>query len=168
MEEIDEKELVKLFLENRSEAIFRQIYRRQSPVLYRLAMRLTNGDQNVAKEIMQDTWIRAITGLSKFKWKSSLKTWLSAIAINCYREWCRKNSISGKPAFEQAYEMRREDKMDINKALCAIAPGYREVLILHDLEGYTHEEIGKMLSVSVGTSKSQLFHARRAIKELVK
>lgn len=168
MEEFNEKELVKLFLETRNEDIFRQIYRLQSPALYKLILRLANGDKDVAAEVMQNTWMRAITGLPKFMWKSSFKTWLSAIAINCYRESCRKNRVPNNLPINGVYEMHQEDKMDISKALCAISPGYREILILHDLEGYTHEEIGSMLGVSVGTSKSQLYHARRAIQKLIK
>lgn len=168
MEEFDEKKLVKHFLETRSEVTFRQIYRLQSPALYKLTLRLVNGDRDVAAEVMQDTWMRAITGLPKFMWKSSFKTWLSAIAINCYREWCRKNRGTNNSPIHGAYEMCSEDKMDVNKALCTISPGYREILILHDVEGYTHEEIGSMLGVSAGTSKSQLHHARRAIQKLIK
>jgi RNA polymerase sigma-70 factor (ECF subfamily) len=58
----------------------------------------------------------------------------------------------------------REERIDLEQAIARLPVGYRHVLVLHDIEGYTHEEISRLLSITVGTSKSQLFHARKALR----
>ena len=60
-----------------------------------------------------------------------------------------------------------EDRMDLERAIAALPDGYRTVLLLHDVEGFTHPEIGERLEIAVGTSRSQLFHARRALRGLL-
>ena len=126
----------------------------------------------MADDIIQDVWIRAIERLTHFKWQSSLKTWLSGIAINCCREYNRSRKHTGTDEIavdnKILYNNNSDSKMDLQKALIKLPEGYREVLLLHDMEGFKHSEISVLLGIDPGTSKSQLHNARKAIKNLLK
>ncbi len=170
MSSFEDKLLVNAFLLTRSETVFRQLYRKHVLTIYRMALQLTNRDMIAAEEIAQETWIRAITHLKTFQWNSSLKTWLCGITINCAREWIRKNKagiftgeVNDISSFHPAVEM----KIDMSNALAILPEGYREILVLHDMQGFKHSEISQLLGISEGTSKSQLFHARKAIQKLL-
>ena len=154
------------------EAAFRVLYRRHTPALYRLALRLGGGDEPWAEELVQRAWIRAVEGLGAFAWRSTLSTWLSGIAINCAREIWREGRIRADAILAEEHQAPAhrasawgpEDRIDLERAIERLPHGYRQVFVLHDLEGYTHEEIGGLLSIEAGTSKSQLSHARRRLR----
>ena len=113
-------------------------------------------------------WIRACTRLSKFEWKSSLKTWLTGILINCIREQSKKKREEQLPDdWPASIAMPNGAHLNLEQAIARLPAGYRDVLLLHDLEGYTHEEIGAVLDINAGTSKSQLHYARKAIRKLM-
>lgn len=165
-----DEELVSRFLRLRDEEAFRLLFRRYSPRLYAMARRLMGADfARDADDVVQEAWLRAAGRLPQFEWRSSLSTWLQSIVINCARERLRKRMP--EPADESAIARRagsttaREPLVDLERAIAELPPGYREVLVLHDVYGYTHAEIGALVGVTDGTSKSQLFHARRAIRE---
>lgn len=148
------------------EAAFRSLYRRHTPALYAFACRLMGGESADVDDVIQDAWLRAVRGLPEFGWRSSLRTWLSSIVLNCCRErWRERPEVSDPSADAVARSGDLNLRMDLDAALAALPPGYRAVLILHDVEGYTHDEIAERLGVQPGTSKSQLFHARRALRE---
>lgn len=170
MNHLEDKLLVKGFLLSRSELLFRQLYRKHTLAVYRLALQLTNKDIQGTEDIIQEAWIRAVERLHQFKWNSSFKTWLSGIVINCCREHLRKKKSSILSYDDMEKELtitHSHNKIDLQNALAMLPIGYREVLLLHDMEGYKHEEIGQLLGISEGTSKSQLFHARKAIRKLL-
>jgi len=154
-----------------NEAAFRALYRRHTPALYRLALRLGAGDEPWAEEVVQRTWIRAVEGLAGFAWRAAFRTWLSGIAVNCARELWREGrndfdlDSSGEAKVVAALGPDPGDRVDLERAIAALPPGARQVLVLHDVEGFTHEEIAVMLGIEPGTSKSQLFHARRRMRE---
>jgi RNA polymerase sigma-70 factor (ECF subfamily) len=134
-------------------------------------MRLTGGNAADAQEIVHDAWIRAIEKLGTFEWRSALRTWLSAFVVNRWREMARASArFDGPPLDEVTSGADDErlagtlDRVDLERAVTALAAGYREVFLLHDVEGYTHEEIAGMLGIEPGTSKSQLSRARRQIR----
>lgn len=165
-----DRRLVRNFLALRDEQAFRALYHRHTPTLYQLALRLAGGNVHEAEEAVQDTWLRAIEALEKFRWESSLRTWLSGIAINCCRELYRQRVRQSDERVAEQYE--QEDAatndfahLDLEQAIAALPHGYRQVLVLHDVEGYTHEEISRWLDIAVGTSKSQLARARRSVRE---
>jgi RNA polymerase sigma factor (sigma-70 family) len=173
MSQFEDKLLIGFFLLTRSETAFRQLYCKHSQYLYRLALQFTGRDHSAAGDIIQETWIRAIENLGRFKGISSFKTWISGILINCCREHNRKKlkleSIGQNQAVASNTINDNSDlRLDINQALSGLPEGYKEILILHDMEGFKHGEIGKLLGISAGTSKSQLYHARKAMKELLK
>jgi RNA polymerase sigma-70 factor (ECF subfamily) len=165
-----DRRLVSKFLARRNEPSFRELYHRHTPALYQLALRLVGWNVHEAEEVVQDTWMRAIEALGGFRWESSLRTWLSGIAINRCRELYRQRvRQSHEVVIEQlAQEISTTEnfeRLDLEQAIAALPNGYRQVLVLHDVEGYTHEEISRMLEIEVGTSKSQLSRARSSVRE---
>jgi len=160
----DDRLLVRAFLDARTDAAFLALYRRHARVLFGLAVRLI-GRQD-AEDVVQDAWVRAIRALPGFKWESSLRTWLCGIVVNCCRERWRA-STSLFPFEEPVTVMHPERALDIESALAQLSPGYRSVVVLYDVYGYTHPEIARLLECEVGTSKSQLARGRRALRELL-
>jgi RNA polymerase sigma-70 factor (ECF subfamily) len=164
----DDRNLVSAYLRSREEQAFRALYRRHAPVVYRLILRLTGGHAEDAEEVLQAAWIRAAERLDRFRWESTLRSWLSGIAINCYREFARgrnRPEIAGpweEPVLRGPH--REIPRIDLERAIARLPDGYREVLILHDIEGYTHDEIGALMGIRNGTSKSQLSRARKAVR----
>ena len=152
------------------EAAFRGLYRRHTPRLFQLALRLLAGDEAEAEDVVQDTWIKAVERLDGFRWESELGTWLHAIALNVSREALRRRGNrrevewpeSDEPAVTPPPE--HLEPLDLEAAIAALPAGYRTVLVLHDVEGHTHEAIAAELGVTTGTTKSQLFRARRAVR----
>lgn len=167
-----DRELADRVLEG-DERAFRTLYRRHTPRLWPLLRRMLGGAdaQADAEDAVQEAWIRAVSGLGSFRWESSFSTWLTGIALNCARGALRKRSRQPETSPEAVLERleggRRSDperRMDLEGAIAALPDGYRTVLVLHDIEGFTHVEISDRLEIAVGTSKSQLHHARRAVR----
>jgi len=154
------------FLARRDEESFRVLFRRHTPVLFRLALRLLGGDRAAAEDAVQEAWIRATERLSAFRFESALRTWLCGFVVNCCREAARGRG----PVAEGQEEDKGEgpavtaEGIDLERAVTGLPNGYREVLVLHDVMGFTHREIAQRLGVEEGTSKSQLFLARRALR----
>jgi RNA polymerase sigma-70 factor, ECF subfamily len=161
--------LVDRVIGRRDERAFRTLYARHTPALYAMAMRLT-AEPADAEDAVHDAWIRAIEALPRFEWRSSLRTWLTSILINRLREIDRQERHTvpiddDLPAVAPPVELPRSvDPIDLEAAIRALPPGYRRVLVLHDIEGFTHEDIAALLGVTAGTSKSQLAHARRHLR----
>ncbi|MCB0542939.1 MAG: RNA polymerase sigma factor [Lewinellaceae bacterium] len=168
--QLADRSLAEAFLLTRDEFVFGLLYRRHKDALWRLAMRLSGGDRNVSEEVLQEAWLRAVERLPQFRWESSLRTWLSGFVVNGMREHWRRE----KPGemLEEAISIPARaaplhKKLDIETAFSSLPPGYRAVLTLHDVEGFKHEEIAGMLGIAVGTSKSQLARARKAVREIM-
>ena len=164
-----DRELVVRILKEGDERAFRALYRRHTPGLLRLSRNLLSDRQAVdPDDLVQETWIRAAARLAGFEWRSSLITWLRGILLNLVREAHRAegrqsfveltDEVTAWPAPPDATELA-----DLEAAIASLAPGARAVLILHDVEGYTHEEIAAFLEITPGTSKSQLCRARRSV-----
>lgn len=164
----DERRLVARFVAHREERAFEILYDRHTPSLYRLALRLSAGNTAVAEDLVHDAWMRAVPRLRQFAWASSLRTWLSGFVVNLWREHWREQRdlllLDDAVATDDDALRGTFDRIDLERALAALAPGYRVVLVLHDLEGYTHEDIASLLGVDPGTSKSQLSRARAAMR----
>jgi RNA polymerase sigma-70 factor (ECF subfamily) len=148
---------------------FDRLYDRHTPALYGLALRLTGGDAAGAEDVVHDGWIRAMERLGRFRWESALRTWLTGFIINGVRERIRQDARE-LPALDEQVPgddtALREavSRVDLERAVAGLPDGFRHVLILHDVEGYTHEEIAAVLGVVPGTSKSQLARARAAVR----
>ncbi len=152
----------------------RSLYERYSPRVYAVVRRIA-GDDDLAQDYAQEAWIRAVRALPTFRGEARFSTWLHRIAVNSALQALRKaetrqkreapmpETVAVGPASGDALLRRR-----LESALDRLPEGMRQVLILHDVEGYTHEEIGEVLGVTSGTSKSQLFKARAKMRDLLK
>jgi RNA polymerase sigma-70 factor (ECF subfamily) len=156
------------------ERAFARLYDRHTPALYGLALRLAGGDAHDAEEIVHEAWIRAAERLADFAGRSALRTWLCGFVVNCARELARSRDdrelpldAAPEPGAEDGELMGTFDRLELERGLRALPPGYREVLVLHDVEGYTHEEIAELRGVTIGTSKSQLARARGALRRML-
>ncbi|MCA1585351.1 MAG: RNA polymerase sigma factor [Acidobacteria bacterium] len=154
-------------------AAFERMYRAHLSRVYNLARRMAGPD--AADELTQDVFVRVWQKLRTFRGESSFATWLHRLAVNVIIERFRSlgtardrflpdgdtalEHMSGAPA-----AVRYDTGMDLDTAMARLPPGARQVFVLHDVEGYRHDEIGEFLGVSVGTSKSQLHRARMTLR----
>jgi RNA polymerase sigma-70 factor (ECF subfamily) len=170
--ENEDRRLVNKFIRKRDERSFKSLYRRHTPTLYRLALRLAGGVEADAQDLIQDTWFRACGSLADFQWKSSLRTWLTGILINCGRELSRRRQRQNEEEFVEpeliAPGFANGHTTEVEQAIQRLPEGCRYVLTLHDIEGYTHEEISALLEISAGTSKSQLHYARQILRSALR
>lgn len=150
----------------------RALYDRHVDRVYRLAYRMA-GDETMARDFTQDTFVRAFGKLAEFRGDSSLATWLHAIATSVILNGLKKvrrirsREIDGDELPEVAVPRRDAEpdlKLKLARAIDALPDGYRAVFVMHDVEGYTHEEIGSALGIQAGTSKAQLFRARARLR----
>ena len=151
----------------------RQLYEAHVDRVYRLAFRLA-GDDDLARDFTQETFIRAFQRLGEFRSESSLSTWLHTIGVSVTLNGLRKvkRLHSREAVLDEALAVGnpgRHSEPDLKerlaRAIDALPEGYRTVFVMHDVEGYTHEEIGAALGVQSGTSKAQLFRARARLRE---
>jgi RNA polymerase sigma-70 factor (ECF subfamily) len=140
------------------------LYREHTPYLFRLALRLLGGRRAEAEDAVQDTWLRATARLEEFRGDASLRTWLAGFTVNCCRERWRRREGDLPDAPDAAAAEPILDRLDLERAIAELPDGHREVFVLHDLEGFTHEEIATRLGIVPGTSKSQLSRARAALR----
>ncbi len=170
-EQRSDRELAELVVTHGDERAFRVLYRRHSPAVYQFVLRLVGGDAAEAEDVMQETWLRAARALDKFRWESALSSWISGIALNRVRELARKKKRSlVEVGGEWEMPVAPPDpgtRIDLERAIELLPPGFRTVLVLHDVEGFTHQEIGDRLGINDGTSKSQLHGARKAMRRLL-
>jgi len=161
-----DRELVKSILADGDETAFRELYRRVTPTLYRLALRLTGGNESDAEEVVQEAWQRIVRSLPSFRWRSSFSTWAYGVTLrsglDALRRTGRQPASANDADPEDLAAGDRNDptvRVDLERAFEAMPPGYRAVLVLH-VEGYMHQEIAETLGIAPGTSKSQLARAR--------
>jgi RNA polymerase sigma-70 factor (ECF subfamily) len=154
------------------EQAFRELYRRHTSRLLGFAHRLLGRSGAEAEDVVQEAWIRACENLRKFRWDSSFSTWLLGIGLNLVRERQRRNSRVEHGSLDESLQLAAsmgssEDRIDLARAIELLPDGYRMALVLHDIEGLKHAEIAERLGISSGTSKSQLFSARRAMRAML-
>ena len=162
----DDHALVERFLRGRSEDAFRALYRAHTPALYALALRLTGGDRGEAEDLVQESWVRALTALRTFRGQSALRSWLCGVLVNVRRgrmraDWRIIDTPDAEPLADPA---SNDDAIDLERAVAALPDGARDVYVLHDVHGYTHREIAELLGIVEGTSKSQLNRARYLLR----
>jgi RNA polymerase sigma-70 factor (ECF subfamily) len=150
----------------------RALYDAHVDRVYRLAYRLA-GDDALAQDFTQETFIRAFGKLDSFRGESAFSTWLHSITTTVVLNGLRKvkRFRQRETDIDDAHAVgvsRRESEPDLKlrmrQAIDALPNGYRTVFLMHDVEGYTHEEIGAALGVETGTSKAQLSRARAKLR----
>lgn len=156
---------------------FEHVYRTHLNHVFSLCVRMT-GDRTRAEELTQDVFVRAWEKLPLFRGESAFSTWLHRLTVNVVlnerredgRERSRTASSDNEdeeiaaPAASSAQPMHAE-KVDLERAIAKLPKGARRVFVLHDVEGFTHEEIGTMLGVTAGGCKAQLHRARLLLRE---
>lgn len=165
-----DRTLVERIVRGRDESAFRELYRRHTPRLYQFVLRMMGGDELEAEDVVQDTWMRATRSMAEFRWESRFGTWLTGIGLNLCRNRLRANgrwTDLSETAVGWTRPRPDDARIDLERAIAMLPAGSRTVLILHDIEGFKHAEIAERLGVTEGTSKSQLFSARRALRRLL-
>lgn len=152
---------------------FEALYRMHVGRVHALALRLT-GDGQAAAELTQDTFVRAWEALGSFRGESAFASWLHRLAVNAFlgdrRRTLRRERRVAPAADPGALERPGDSdgpggQVDLERAIAALPERARLVFVLHDIEGYQHGEIAGMTGVAEGTSKAQLFRARRLLRE---
>lgn len=159
---VDDRELLRRLGTRGDEEAFRALYALHAPRLYLLALRILGGERG-ADDTLQETWIRAVRQAGAFQERSAVGTWLAGILINCCREELRRRSYLEGDLPDRPVAAP-EPTVDLERVIRALPHGFRQVLVLHDVEGYTHEEIAVLLGIEPGTSKSQLARARERVR----
>jgi RNA polymerase sigma-70 factor (ECF subfamily) len=157
------------------EKLYRQYYRR----VYSLALRMVS-DPTLAEDMTQEVFLQVYRKIGSFRGDSAFTTWLHSLTVNQILMHFRKRGVKLEHTAEESdlanvvdtplQSTRRTsiiERLALDKAISELPPGYRTVFVLHDIEGYEHEEIAGMLDVTVGTSKSQLHKARMRLRELL-
>jgi RNA polymerase sigma-70 factor (ECF subfamily) len=152
---------------------FERLYRGHVGRVNALCLRLT-GDRQAAEELMQDVFVRAWERLPAFRGESALSTWLHRVAVNAFLHQNRSEKRRG--AHEQTAEDIAElpvamvssdpgDRMDLEHAIARLPAGARTAFVMHDIEGYKHEEIAALSGIAPATVRAQLHRARRLLME---
>jgi RNA polymerase sigma-70 factor (ECF subfamily) len=150
----------------------RELYDAHAPRVFRLAYRLT-GDADLAREFTQDTFVRAFGQLGRFRGDAALSTWLHRITVTVVANAMRKvrRFRERETDLEAAPPLHGEHSTGdpilrhrLHTAIDALAEPYRTTVIMHDMEGYTHAEIGAVMNVAEGTCKSRLSEARAQLR----
>ena len=150
----------------------RELYETYVDRIYRLAFRLA-GEDELARDFTQATFIRAFEKIGSFRGESSLSTWLHSIGVSVALNGLRKTKRlrnreapmeEGLMIGASRTEAEPDLKQRMARAIDALADKYRTVFVMHDVEGYTHEEISGTLNIPIGTSKSHLFQARSKLR----
>lgn len=152
---------------------FERLYRRHTARIHSLCRRMLNPEQ--ADEVTQDVFVRAWQKLHLFRGEAAFGTWLHRLAINVVlakrAEASRQRTrfSDDETIWERAAARpyASDTRMDFELALSRLPDGAREVFVLHDIEGYKHDEIASLLGVTAGTSKSQLHRARMALRDVM-
>ena len=169
---MDDRQLIARVLAGEPDAE-RALYDAHVDRVYRLAYRFA-GDPDLAQDFTQDTFIRAFDRLETFRGESAFSTWLTSIAVSVAVNGLRKlkrfrtreTDLEGASAVAGGTRRAEPDlKARLTAAIDALPQGYRSVFLMHDVEGYTHEEIATALGVETGTSKAQLSRARSRLRE---
>jgi RNA polymerase sigma-70 factor, ECF subfamily len=182
--EMSEGEAIRLAQQG-DELGFERIYRLHSQRVYGLCFRMTRGNEAEAEELTQESFLQLFRKIGTFRGESAFSTWLYRLAFNIVLMRLRKRNYQAvsldemlepgeKTAGLDKYIASRDlrlcgtvDRMDLKRAIEQLPQGYKTVLILHDVQGYEHNEIAAMRGCSVGNSKSQLNKARGRMRRLL-
>jgi RNA polymerase sigma-70 factor (ECF subfamily) len=169
---LSEAQLIRRACDGDGEAV-RELYERYAPRVYAVVRRIA-ADDELAQDYAQEAWIRALRALPTFRGDARFSTWLHRIAVNSALQAVRKADTRTRhrgpmptqlPVGPRPGDALLQERLE--GALDRLPEGMRRVLILHDVEGYTHAEIGEVLGVTSGTSKSQLSKARARMRTLL-
>jgi RNA polymerase sigma-70 factor, ECF subfamily len=166
--DLPDSALISRFLGGDEDA-FRALYQRHTPRLRMLVMRLLGAArQDDVDDVMQETWLAGCRGLHGYNGDAQFSSWLTTIGIRAvYARFGRAGEIETELFDELAAPggPGPVSAIDLERALSRLSDRQRVVVVLHDIEGFTHREIGEMLDIPQGTSKARLFEARARLRE---
>jgi RNA polymerase sigma-70 factor, ECF subfamily len=183
LKDISEEDAIRLAQQGDA-AAFEQLYRRYSGRVFAVCQRIVKNDSE-AEDLTQEAFLQLFRKIHTFRNEAKFSTWLYRLTTNLALMRLRKKrhpEVSLDATLESDEEDTRPvvepggpdlrlsgvvDRVNLNKAIAQLPDGYREMFILHDVEGYEHHEIAKILGCSAGNSKSQLYKARLRLRELL-
>jgi RNA polymerase sigma-70 factor (ECF subfamily) len=162
---------------------FEALYNLHKRRVYSLCLRMT-ANTAAAEDLTQEAFLQLFRKIGTFRGESAFSTWLHRMAVNVVLMQLRKKGLPVVP-LEENIETEEEtprkelgaddprlagslDRMQIERSIAKLPPGYRMIFLLHDVEGYEHNEIAEMVGCSIGNSKSQLHKARMKLREILK
>ncbi len=161
-------------------AAFEEIYNRHHRRVYSICLRMIRNAAE-AEDLTQEVFIQLYRKVGSFRGDSAFTTWLHRLTVNLVLMHFRKRSVRFEKAIGEGQtpvqivhgtgnpqKMAVVDRIALEKAVAELPPGYRSVFVLHDVEGYEHAEVARILGCAVGTSKSQLSKARSKLRKLLK
>ncbi|MGH9511693.1 MAG: RNA polymerase sigma factor [Terriglobales bacterium] len=179
---LSEVELIERAKQGDAEA-FEGLYNLHKRRVYSLCLRMT-ANTAAAEDLTQEAFLQLFRKIGTFRGESAFSTWLHRMAVNVVLMQLRKKGLPVVP-LEDTIETEEEtpkkelgapdpslagsiDRLQLQRAVEDLPPGYRSIFVLHDVEGYEHNEIAEIVGCSVGNSKSQLHKARLKLRELLK
>ena len=166
-------------------AAFERLYQLHNRRVYSLCLRMV-GNTAEAEDLTQEAFLQLFRKISTFRGESAFSTWLHRLAVNVVLMRLRKKSAV-ETSLEEVTEPDEEsggprrdfgtldlrltgsiDRVNLQRAVEQLPPGYKAVFVLHDVQGYEHNEIAEIMSCSIGNSKSQLHKARMRLRELLR
>lgn len=161
-------------------AAFEEIYKRHHRRVYSICLRMLQNTSE-AEDLTQDVFIQLYRKIGSFRGESAFTTWLHRMTVNQVLMHFRKRTVKYEKTTEEGEtpvqivsgtanpeKMRIVDKIALDNAIEQLPTGYKNVFVLHDVEGFEHEEVARILGCSVGTSKSQLHKARLKLQKLLR
>ncbi|MGH9817341.1 MAG: RNA polymerase sigma factor [Candidatus Acidiferrales bacterium] len=181
--EWSEADAIRLAQDGNAEA-FEFIYRLHSRRVYALCLRMVSNTAE-AEDLAQEAFLQLFRKIHTFRGESAFSTWLHRLAVNVVLMRLRKKSLP-ETSLEEMTQPDEEtggprrdvgspdptlvgsiDRLNLERAIDQLPPGYKQVFVLHDVQGYEHNEIARMMGCSIGNSKSQLHKARLRLRELL-
>jgi RNA polymerase sigma-70 factor (ECF subfamily) len=165
-------------LTDEEQMVFQELYQTHHRRVYSTCLRMTR-DTSEAEDLTQEIFVHLFRALGSFRGESAFTTWLHRLTVNHVLMHFRKRKVrtvtteDGEPpaqALAASHDHKRTtivDRILLSEVISKLPDGYREALILHDIEGFEHKEIAQMCGRTEGTSKSQLYKARRALRALI-
>lgn len=148
----------------------RELYERYKNAMYTLAYRITN-DFDLANDVLQEGFVQVFKAIGQFRSESTIGAWIKTIIIRtAYRKVKQKVTFDDIDAIPTNTFVQWGTSLDaeyLEKAIMALPEGYRTIFLLIEVEGYAHKEVAAMLNISEGTSKSQLFYAKKRLREML-
>jgi RNA polymerase sigma-70 factor (ECF subfamily) len=154
---------------------FEDLYSRHRNRVYGIVWRLSGGDSALAEDLLQEAFVRAWQKLDSFRGESLFATWLHRLAVNValsdrrirIKRLERETALEGaaERTAAGAKDVYAGERMDLEQAIASLPERARTVLVLYDIEGYSHAEIAEMAGMAVGSSKAQLHRARRLVRD---
>ena len=154
---------------------FENLYSRHRNRVYGIVWRLSGGDSALAEDLLQEAFVRAWQKLDSFRGESLFATWLHRLAVNValsdrrirIKRLERETALEGaaERTAAGAKDVYAGERMDLEQAIASLPERARTVLVLYDIEGYSHAEIAEMAGMAVGSSKAQLHRARKLVRD---